>query len=589
MDALIRHLSIRQRLLGSMFVLSAVIVALGVWAAIALRHVQQDAEQLLDKQAQVADQSQALLAALERVQRLAQSVMLNGTNAVEAAELKTRWEQEVARTQALLKGAGNPGAAELTPAAEGLANYAKTLAPLLQQVVDAKMDSTAAYAYAAQAAPDMDKARDAATAWVKQQAALALAQRASATQAVQRDSLIRLLAAVFALVGFGLLNAAVARSILRPLDEASRSAERIATGDLSQPLHDQAADELGQFMRALSGMQDSLRQVVGQVRTSSDSIETASVEVASGNLDLSQRTEEAASNLQQTASSLEGLTRTVQQSADAAAQASSLAEAASAVARRGGEDVGKVVQTMEQIQQASRQIADITSVIDGIAFQTNILALNAAVEAARAGEQGRGFAVVAAEVRSLAQRSATAAREIKGLIGSSVERVESGTSQVRAAGQTMHEIVDSVGRVAGIVTDITAAARHQTEGMTQIDEAVRQLDAMTQQNAALVEESAAAAESLKQQAQRLNQVVSAFRLSPAAPAAPAPGRSTATWAPATERPAASPAPAPSPQAAAAHERAAAQVIETARVSAGLPASKPAAPGKASADDDWESF
>jgi len=253
--------------------------------------------------------------------------------------------------------------------------------------------------------------------------------------------------------------------------------------------------------------------LVGQVRQASESIHVTSSEVAAGNTDLSNRTEQAAGNLQQTASSMEQLTAIVRHSAESATQASGMAGAASGVAQRGGEVVAQVVTTMAEINAASHRISDIIGVIDGIAFQTNILALNAAVEAARAGEQGRGFAVVAGEVRSLAQRSAAAAREIKTLIGASVEKVDNGTRLVRDAGATMDEIVSSVQRVTDIIREISEAASEQSQGIAQVNGAVTDLDHMTQQNAALVEQSAAAAESLTQQAQRLSGVVATFRLS----------------------------------------------------------------------------
>jgi methyl-accepting chemotaxis protein len=264
-------------------------------------------------------------------------------------------------------------------------------------------------------------------------------------------------------------------------------------------------------------MQERLRALVGEIRQTAESIQTASTEVASGNADLSQRTEQTASNLQQTASSMEQLTGTVRHSAASAGQANQLAANASRVATRGGDVVAQVVSSMDQINGASRKIADIIGVIDGIAFQTNILALNAAVEAARAGEQGRGFAVVASEVRSLAQRSAEAAKEIKALIGGSVEHVEAGSRLVSDAGSTMNEIVASVKRVSDIIGEITHAADEQSAGIGTVNDAVVQLDQMTQQNAALVEQSAAAAESLKDQAARLARAVGAFRLERAAP------------------------------------------------------------------------
>jgi methyl-accepting chemotaxis protein len=322
-------------------------------------------------------------------------------------------------------------------------------------------------------------------------------------------------AAAIALLALGCggeLARRIVRSVHRPLQQATAAAGRIGRLDLSGDIHTDRRDEIGELMRALDQMQESLRGVVGQVRDSADSIRTASAEVAAGNADLSHRTEHAASNLQQTASSMEQLTGTVRHSADAAAQANQLAGSASDVARRGGEVVEQVVATMEEIHVASNQIAEIIGTIDGIAFQTNILALNAAVEAARAGEQGRGFAVVAGEVRSLAQRSAHAAKEIKALIGASVDKVASGATLVADAGSTMKDIVASVQRVSDIIGEISAAAAEQSGGIGQVNAAVVQLDQMTQQNAALVEQGAAAAESLKEQAGRLAGVVSAFRL-----------------------------------------------------------------------------
>jgi len=302
------------------------------------------------------------------------------------------------------------------------------------------------------------------------------------------------------------------RSIRQPLVTASDLAARIAQGDLSMQIDTSRTDEFGELMKSLASMNASLAKMVSQVRQSTDSIAIASGEIAAGNNDLAQRTEHTSGNLQSTASSMGNLMQTVQISADNARQASTLAAAASSVAERGGQVVRQVVSTMEDINASSRKIADIIGVIDGIAFQTNILALNAAVEAARAGEQGRGFAVVASEVRSLAQRSAEAAKEIKMLINTSVDKVASGTQLVSDAGVTMNDIVQSVRQVAEVIGHITAASGDQSAGISDINQAIGDLDQMTQQNAALVEQSAAAAASLRDQADQLARAVAVFKI-----------------------------------------------------------------------------
>jgi len=333
-----------------------------------------------------------------------------------------------------------------------------------------------------------------------------------------RQALLKNLGVVaLLLVGIGGLGVIVGRSVLNQIggepEQAMRAMEEVRAGNLAVAI---VAPHPGSVMHGLAGMIESLRGTVSRVRQSTDSISTASSEIAIGNLDLSGRTEQTASNLQQTAASMEQLTGTVNQTAASANKANELAMSASTAAEKGGAVVAQVVQTMDDINASSKKIADIIGVIDGIAFQTNILALNAAVEAARAGEQGRGFAVVASEVRSLAQRSAEAAKEIKGLIGASVERVESGAVLVGEAGTAMTTIVASVHKVAATIAEITAAAAEQSAGIGQVNGAVSELDKMTQQNAALVEQSAAAAESLKEQAQRLSEVVQVFRLASSA-------------------------------------------------------------------------
>ena len=304
----------------------------------------------------------------------------------------------------------------------------------------------------------------------------------------------------------------VTRSITIPIGEAVAIAETVASGDLTSRIETNRTDETGQLLQALKKMNESLVKIVNDVRTGTDTIATASSQIASGNLDLSSRTEQQASSLEETASSLEELTSTVKQNADNARQANTLAQSASDVASRGGAVVSEVVSTMDSINESAKKIVDIITVIDGIAFQTNILALNAAVEAARAGEQGRGFAVVAAEVRNLAQRSAAAAKEIKALIGDSVEKVDNGSRLVNQAGATMYEIVESVKRVTDIIGEITAASQEQTSGIEQINNAITQMDEVTQQNASLVEEAAAAAQALQDQASGLAQLVSVFKL-----------------------------------------------------------------------------
>ncbi|OON64454.1 chemotaxis protein [Massilia sp. KIM] len=322
------------------------------------------------------------------------------------------------------------------------------------------------------------------------------------------------------LIGGGLVSALMAlvmavqlaRNIGSPLRRAVGLAQRVANGDLSANVQVRSKDEAGELMAALKHMNESLVSIVSQVRAGTAAIETASQEISAGNQDLSSRTEQQASSLEETASSMEELTSTVKQNADNARQANQLAANAAETATRGGAVVSEVVTTMGSINESARRIADIISVIDGIAFQTNILALNAAVEAARAGEQGRGFAVVAGEVRNLAQRSANAAKEIKDLIGDSVARVEAGSRLVDQAGRTMDEVVESVRRVSDIISEISAASDEQRAGIEQVNGAITQMDQVTQQNAALVEQAAAAAEAMREQAAGLAQLVGTFHL-----------------------------------------------------------------------------
>ena len=405
--------------------------------------------------------------------------------------------------------------------------------------------------------------------------------RAGQTYELARNVLLVTLVVAFsAAMGMGLL---IPRRLMRALGgeptELSHAAQRIAEGDLS-PVAGAEQAPAGSVLASMGAMRTNLARTVTQVRIGSDSVATASHQIAQGNQDLSTRTEQQASALQETASSMEELGSTVRHNADNARQANQLAISASAVAAQGGEVVGRVVATMQGISDSSRKIGDIIGVIDGIAFQTNILALNAAVEAARAGEQGRGFAVVASEVRSLAQRSAAAAREIKELISRSVEQVEQGTALVDEAGKTMGQIVGSIGRVSDIVGEISAASEEQSAGVRQVGQAVSQMDQATQQNAALVEESAAAAEGLRQQAQQLVQAVAVFKI----------GRDDAAPAPAAlPVPVAQPAAQRTPQAASVRSAAMAQARPDTATPGKAPAARSSGEQVAAQSEEWASF
>ncbi len=393
---------------------------------------------------------------------------------------------------------------------------------------------------------------------------------------------------VAAYVVAGLLALWIIRTTTRPLAEAASIARAVAGGDLAMEFAANGKNETGVLLGALHDMKTRLAAIVGEVRRNAEGVATASAQIAQGNNDLSSRTEEQASALEETAASMEELSSTVKQNADNAQQGNQLALGASTVAVKGGDVVGQVVDTMKGINDSSKKISDIIGVIDSIAFQTNILALNAAVEAARAGEQGRGFAVVASEVRNLAQRSADAAKEIKGLINASVERVAQGSALVDQAGTTMSEVVASIRRVTDIMGEISSASKEQSAGVAQVGEAVTQMDQATQQNAALVEESAAAAESLKAQAQQLVQAVAVFKLAHDASSNSAQGSSSR-----------SPLALPAPAAAKPHKAAAAPTTErrgpNRATNVVRPAFQPkaqapaAAPAARSGTDDWESF
>ena len=424
--------------------------------------------------------------------------------------------------------------------------------------------------------------------------AQAALQADSDAQSIFQGARISVLVTMAAAVGLAVfLAVAITRAVTRPAAQAASAALAIAQGELGVPITAHGKDEMGLILQALEEMRSNLSRVVTGVRTSAESVASASAQIASGNNDLSARTEQQASALEETAASMEELGSTVRQNADNARTANQLAVNASTVAAQGGEVVAEVVETMKGINASSNKIADIISVIDGIAFQTNILALNAAVEAARAGEQGRGFAVVAGEVRSLAQRSAEAAKEIKSLITASVERVEQGSALVDKAGATMTEVVTAIRRVTDIMGEISAASSEQSAGVGQVGEAVTQMDQATQQNAALVEEMAAAAASLNTQAGELVQAVAVFKLAQdSAYSAGTRLGATAGAAPTTSRPVLSAAKAASalrPAATKVSKPAASLAAPAGKAPASTPAAAPAASGKGGADDEWESF
>jgi len=473
------------------------------------------------------------MAALEHLPRLTES--LGQARAVGAAFLNAKQANPSSQAQAaaLVQGARvaarqAQGALALAMANDPLARRTlaepaagaqkaadAALALVTQKIVEASSFDTPSKDYIATLTGYID-----AQANLLDQAMQVMSAQVSSRASDTRRLLLEvLLISLATAVLAGMVLWLVRRSTTRSVERALALAQRIAAGDLASDATPAGQDEMGQLLAALNSMNASLRGIVSAVRTSSDSIATGASQVAAGSLDLSQRTEEQAANLEETAASMEQLTSTVQSNADVAHQAAQLAQTASEVAARGGEVVGDVVTTMDEINTASRRIGDIIGVIDGIAFQTNILALNAAVEAARAGEQGRGFAVVASEVRSLAGRSAEAAREIKALIADSVSKVDAGGKLVHQAGSTIQDIVTQVKQVSELISSISLATAEQTQGIAQMSAAVDQLDQVTQQNAALVEESSAAADNLNHHAQELVTAVGVFRLGSMAPAA----------------------------------------------------------------------
>jgi methyl-accepting chemotaxis protein len=505
------------------------LVIIGAMGFIALDRTRGTLEVLFSQRVQTLTDMSDLRTALGDLRRAEKDIIINFNNTVEVAALRESWGKTLATLRKSLAEVRQVQAGDaafvtaIDKSLDEIKQYEAGIVPIFDQIERAQIDGAGGGAYADRLKTHME---------ATDQLFSRLATSAREQMQEARQGVDTLAATMSGLIGVALVLALAVlipltylsvRSITRSLAQARDLAERIAGGDLSRDTQALNHDEVGQLVTAMGRMQQSLRGLVHQVQDAAGNISTASTEIATGNHDLSQRTEQTAANLEEAASSMEMLTSTVQQSAQASRQASDFASSAAEVAARGGAVVSQVVSTMDQITTSSRKIADITGVIDSIAFQTNILALNAAVEAARAGEQGRGFAVVASEVRSLAQRSAGAAKEIKELIGSSVERVEDGSRLVSQAGQTMTEIVGSVRRVSGIIHEITASAAEQSDNIGHISQSVTQLDQMTQQNAALVEQSTAASESLREQALQLTRAVSQFKLHDGAAASAQPG------------------------------------------------------------------
>jgi methyl-accepting chemotaxis protein len=631
-SALMRQFSIRTRMIGAIAIVLILLLIVGSVGLFGMQSMRGQTQEFLEKSTARGNLISDLTNTMGKLRVHEKDMIINYEKPEVVKERHAKWDAARKKASdelgelAKLSSADDQDAIKKLQAA--LETYAAKAANVVNQLESGAYDHAAVADRLLQPAKDQvveaEKQLDELSKRLEAQSADMRKGIESTQGGVLTTFVLVLVFAAVIVVPLTLLNM---QTICAPLAEAEALAAAIAEGDLSRAMKPvEGVDEASKLMRSLHRMQEALQAMVGQLRTAADSIRTASVEIASGNQDLSSRTEQTASNLQEAASSLVQLTGTVKQTADSARTANQLASSASGAAAKGGDVVSQVVSTMDEINTSSKRISDIIGTIDGIAFQTNILALNAAVEAARAGEQGRGFAVVAGEVRSLAQRSAEAAREIKTLIGASVERVETGSRLVQEAGTTMSDIVASVQRVTDIIGEITAASSEQSDGISQVNQGVSNLDQMTQQNAALVEQSAAAAESLKDQAERLGSVVDRFRVGgnaatssalfastgaakPAAKTEPQLAAVKPTTAPvSTPKPAAVAAPAPKPVKAAAKSvkpvtKTGAKSAVKSAATTGFAAKStvapkaapapftpaPAVPATTAADGDWETF
>jgi len=515
--ALMRQFTIRFRMYAAIGVVLVLLLLVGGAGMLGMFRIHQISGQVINESLAAVDRVSHLRLEMATARQHEKDMIIQYEQPQRVAEARVRWEEAAQRIEqsldALARGLVGEQKEQIGKAIEHFKQYRAMFGHLSRQIESSVYDTaTAANRMSMRAVGELsstDKVLTQLDETLRKEAELANTNRNELLDQMLFIFAGLVVVSLLIVVPLTLLNM---RAICQPVEQARQLSQSIASGDLTQSQQAEGRDEVSDLLRALEQMRAELAGMVGQLRDAGESIATASREIATGNHDLSSRTEQTASNVQQTVSSISGLSGNVQHTASAAQNANQLVAKATQSAQSGGKEMEEAVQSMYSISASGKKIADIVAVIDGIAFQTNILALNAAVEAARAGEQGRGFAVVASEVRSLAGRSADAAKEIKNLIGASVSAIDGGARQVEAAGAAMQEIVSGIQRVRDIMGEITTAADSQSHGIGQVDQAVQEIDRMTQQNAALVEESTAAAESMREQADRLAEIVRQFRL-----------------------------------------------------------------------------